>query len=125
MLVLSSCKMTNEQLFDEAYNLTKKNQFDKAIEIYTKLLVRNNKLQLVYFNRGYCYYSMKEYKKALDDFNQIVYLQTGGGQIIFTLNSNSPYANEESKYQVEYHDVLYQRAQVYFYLGKNDESSEL
>ncbi len=122
-LVLPSCKKTNGQLFDDAYELTKKNKYDKAIKLYNKLLERNDKLQLAYYNRGYCYYSMKEYKKALEDFNQIINLQTfGGGQIVFTLNSDSPYASEESKYQVSYHDVLYQRAQVYFYLGKNNES---
>ena len=118
-LILSSCRKTNEQLFDEAYGLTKTGQFDKAIKIYTKLLERNDKLQLGYYNRGYCYYSLKQYIKALDDFNRIIDLQTvGGGKMILTLNSDSPFASEESKYQVSYHDALYQRAQVYFYLEK-------
>jgi tetratricopeptide (TPR) repeat protein len=121
-LVVSSCKKTNDHLFDEAYTLTQKGQFDKAIKKYSELLNRNDKLQLAYYNRGYCYYSEKKYDKALEDFNQIIYLQTGGGQFVFTLNNNSPYASEESRYQIPYDDVLYQRAQVYFYLEKSDES---
>jgi tetratricopeptide (TPR) repeat protein len=123
VFVLSSCKKTNDQLFDEAYALTKKSEYKKAIKVYTSLLERNDKLQLAYYNRGYCYYSMKEYNKALEDFDRTIGLQTlGGGSIIFTLNSESPFASEEAKYQVPYYDALYQRAQVYFFLGKNKES---
>lgn len=119
---MSSCSKSTDQLFDEAYVLTTKNQYDKAIIKYNKILERNNKFQLAYYNRGYCYYSKNEYSKALEDFNRIIQLQTGGSQMIFTLNSDSPFASEESKYQVSYYDALYQRAQVCFYLGKNKDS---
>ncbi|MGN6247362.1 MAG: tetratricopeptide repeat protein [Ginsengibacter sp.] len=122
VFVFSSCKESNEQLFNKASELSKKGQFDKAITIYTQIIGRNDKLQLAYNNRGYCYYSKKEYSKALQDFNRILNLQTGGGQIVFTLNRDSPYADEEAKYQVAHDDVLYQRAQVYFYLGNKNES---
>jgi len=121
LFVLSSCKKTNDELFDEAYDLTKKNEYDKAIKVYTELIKRNKKLQLPYYNRGYCYYSKQDYSKALFDFNKVIELHTVGG-FIFTLNSESPFASEEAKYQVPYYDALYQRAQVYFYLGKNNES---
>ncbi|MGB4843502.1 MAG: tetratricopeptide repeat protein [Ferruginibacter sp.] len=121
--LLSSCKKTTEQLFDEAYSLTKKGKLDKAIKIYSDLIKQNDKLQSAYYNRGYCYYSEKEYSKALQDFETLINLQTlGGGKIIFSLNSDSPFASEEAKYQVPYFDAVYQRAQVYSFLDKNEES---
>lgn len=118
LFILSSCKKTNTALFDEAYDLIKRNEFDKAINIYTDLVTRNKKFQLAYYNRGYCYYSIKNYSKALFDFNKVMELQTAGG-FIFTMNNDSPFADEEAKYQVSYYDALYQRAQVNFYLEED------
>ena len=120
-LFLYSCKKSNEQLFDEAYTLLQNDQYDKAINLYTDLIKRNSKFQLAYYNRGYCYYSQKNYKSALFDFNKLIDLQTIGG-FIYTQNSNGPFSNEESKFQVPYYDALYQRAQVNFYLERNNES---
>ena len=123
MTFLPSCKKSTEQLFDEAYSFTKEGKYDKAIELYSELIERNDKLQSVYYNRGYCYYSKKEYSKALLDFDRLISSQTlGGGKIIFTLNSDSPFASEEAKYQVPYYDAVYQRAQFYFFLERNQES---
>lgn len=121
LFVLSSCKKTNEELFDEAYNLIKRKEYDKAIKIYTQLIKRNRKLQLAYYNRGYCHYSKEEYSWALFDFNKVMELQTVGG-FVFTLNPDLPYAGEEAKYQVSYYDALYQRAQVNFYLNQDSAS---
>ncbi len=120
-LIFCSCKKSNDQLFDEASTLLKESQFDKAINIYNELIKRNRKLQLAYYNRGYCYFSKNEYKKALLDYNRLIDLQTIG-DFVYTENSNSPFASEESKYQVSYYDALYQRAQVYFYLDMVKES---
>lgn len=122
-ILLSSCKKSTAQLFDEAYSNARKGKYDKAIELYSDLIKRNDKLQSVYYNRGYCYYVKKEYAKALMDFQTLIDLQTlGGGNIIFTLNKDSPFASEEAQYQIPYYDAVYQRAQVYSYLERNDES---
>ena len=123
VIVLSSCKKTNDELFDEAYNLTKRKEYDKAIKVYTELIKRNRKLQLPYYNRGYCYYSKEDYSRALFDFNTVMELQTVGG-FILTFNPNLPFAGEEARYQVPYYDALYQRAQINFYLEKDSASFE-
>ena len=122
--ILSSCKKTTDELFREANTLSNNKEYDKAIKIYSELIMRNNKLELCYYNRGYCFLCKKEYGRALLDYNRIIDLRTsGGGQFIFTLNSDSPFASEEARYQAPYNDVIYQRGQVYFFLGKYKESA--
>jgi len=109
--LLNSCKQTNEQLFDKGYKLSKQKKYDKAIETYTEIIERNGKLQLAYYNRGFAYSAIKKYNRALDDFNKVMSLQTfGDSKIIFTLNQDSPFADEEARAQVPYDDALYERA---------------
>ncbi len=115
LFFLSSCKQTNDQLFDKAYNLTKEKKYYKAIEIYNELILRNKKLQLAYYNRGFCYMGTKQYSKALADFDMVMDLQTNGNYII-TFNKDMPYASDEVRTQVPYYDALYQRSQAKFYM---------
>lgn len=110
-----SCRQTNEQLLDEAYNLSRQKKYDKAIEVYTRVIKRNSKLQLAYYNRGFAYVAIKEYDKALGDFNRVMELQSHGNFII-TYNQNSPLADEEARTQVPYDDALYQRVQVKYFM---------
>ena len=49
-------------------------------------------------------------------------MQNIGSNFIFTYNSNSPFANEEARNQVPYYDVLYERAQVKYYLDSLESS---
>lgn len=115
LILFTSCSLTNEQLLDKAYNLNKKQEYVKAIEVYKKVIQRNNKLQLAYYNRGFAYIGLKQFDKALWDFNKVITLQTHGNYII-TYNQDSPFANEEAKAQVPYNDALYQRAQVKYFM---------
>ena len=115
LLLLASCKESNEQLLDKAYNLSKQKKYDKAIEINTEVIKRNSKLQAAYYNRGFDYMAIKNYPKALADFNKVIALQSHGDFTI-TYNQNSPLAGEEARTQIPYNDALYQRAQVKFYM---------
>jgi len=115
LFLFASCKESNEQLLDKALNYSKQKKYDKAIETYTEVIKRNNELQLAYYNRGFDYVDIKQYDKALWDFNKVMALQTHGNFII-TYNQNSPFSDEEAKAQVPYNDALYQRAQVKFYM---------
>jgi len=115
LFLLASCKQTNDQLFDKAYSLTKEKQYDNAIEIYNELIQRNGKLQLAYYNRGFCYINTKKYQSALADFNKVMDLQTHD-DVILTFNKDMPYADEEVRAQVPYYDALYQRAQVKYHM---------
>ncbi|MFN8291882.1 MAG: tetratricopeptide repeat protein [Chitinophagaceae bacterium] len=100
---------------DKAYNLSKEKKYDKAIEVYNKVIKNNSKLQLAYYNRGFAYLGTKTYEKALWDFNKVMALQTHGS-FIMTYNQDSPFADEEAKAQVPYNDALYQRAQVKYFM---------
>jgi len=115
LILFASCKQTNEQLLDKAYDLSKKKQYDKAIEVYNKVIKSNSKLQLAYYNRGFAYLGLKQYDKALWDFNKVMALQTHGN-FIMTYNQDSPFADEEAKAQVPYNDALYQRAQAKYFM---------
>jgi len=115
LFLLASCKESNEQLLDKAYKLSKQKKYDKAIEINTEVIKRNSKLQLAYYNRGFDYMTIKNYPKALADFNKVMALQSHGNLII-TYNKDSPLTDEEARAQVPYNDALYQRAQVKFYM---------
>jgi tetratricopeptide (TPR) repeat protein len=115
LVLFPSCEETNEQLLDTAYNLIKEKKYDKAIEVYNKVIKSSNKLQLAYYNRGFAYLATKNYDKALWDFNKVMDLQTHGNFIV-TYNQNSPFADEEVKAQVPYNDALYQRAQVKYFM---------
>jgi tetratricopeptide (TPR) repeat protein len=115
LYLLTSCKQTNEQLLDKAYNLNKQKKYDKAIDIYDEVINRNSKLQLAYYNRGFAYLQTKKYDKALADFNKVIALQAHG-DIIITYNKDMPYADEETRSQVPYDDALYQRAQVKYFM---------
>ncbi|WP_158638415.1 tetratricopeptide repeat protein [Panacibacter ginsenosidivorans] len=113
-LLFSSCK-ANEDLLEEAYQLSKEKKYNDAIKIYNEVILDNNKIQLAYYNRGFCYFSLKNYSQALRDFNRVISLQTHGDAII-TYNDKLPYSREEDRTQVDYFDALYQRAQVKFYM---------
>lgn len=114
-LLLTSCKETNDQLLDKGYNLNTQKQYEKAIEVFSEVIKRNKRLQLAYYNRGFAYLELKQYDKALADFNKVMSLQTKGNYII-TYNDQLPYASEETKAQVPYNDALYKRAQVKYFM---------
>jgi tetratricopeptide (TPR) repeat protein len=113
MLVLVSCKETKDDMINRAVKLKKEGKCKEAIEINSKLITNNYKLQVPYYNRGLCYLEMKDYPKALADFNKIMSLQTVGNVIII-YNPDVPDASDEAKYQVPYDDALYARAQVLY-----------
>lgn len=115
LIAFASCKQSTDQLFDDAYQLTKDKQYEQALTIYNKLIQQNNKLQLAYYNRGFCYSELKRYDKALADFNKVMSLQQHG-DVIITFNKDMPYADEEVRTQVPYNDALYQRAQVKYHM---------
>lgn len=123
LVVFISCAQTIEgsqlssieKSLDEAYNLYNEKKYDEAIAIYSMVISRNNKIQLAFYNRGLAYLNIKDYKKALSDFNQVMTLQRLGDFII-TYNEDFPFASEEARAQVPYNDALYQRAQVKYHM---------
>ena len=79
-----------------------------AIRLYTAALTIDPWLQKGYFNRGLSYLEIKDYVKALTDFNQIESMLSKNG-VIVTQNRNV-LSNEKDGWEVPYTDVIYWRA---------------
>ena len=114
--LITSCKQSNETLLNKANELDKKGKHDQAIDIYTKIIKRDTRLQLAYFNRGLTYLKTKNYDKALADFNKIMSLHPNSGGLIYTPNPNSPFANEVDRMWVPYNDALLEGAIAKYYM---------
>jgi tetratricopeptide (TPR) repeat protein len=102
-------------LINQGISLAKKKNYKEAIKLYTKVINRNGKIQLAYYDRGFCFIALKNYSLALRDFNKVISLQTYGDYVL-TENPNTPFASDEARMQVACNDALYQRAQVKFYM---------
>lgn len=121
--ILVSCKESNEQLLDKAYLLSKENKYAEAIKVYTEVLNRNKKVQLAYYNRGICYSNIKEYSRAMEDFNRVMSFNSSpNGDIVFVLSDNPVFQGTGEDTKVSYYDALYQRAQVNFFMDSINDS---
>lgn len=107
----ASCRLSNDQLLEKGNRLSRKGKFEEAIKVYSSLIKRSFKLQKPYYNRGLAYTELKQYDKALQDFNTIMQRHRQGDFII-NYNADLPFADEETRFQVQYEDALYQRAIV-------------
>jgi tetratricopeptide (TPR) repeat protein len=108
---LWSCKPDIDQLFTEAKQFSNNGQYEKAIEVYNKILGRDSLNQLAYFNRGRCYYFLERNKEAVSDYNKVIILQPpSDGQIEFRWNRGSPFAPKEGRYKVYYEEAVFERA---------------
>lgn len=67
-----------KQEADEAYA---KEQYQKASQIYSKLLQENGKSAILYFNLGDCYYRMNDMPKAVLNYQRARQLEPGNSKI--------------------------------------------
>ena len=107
-LLVSSCRQAPDQLLHKAYIFSQQKKYIEAVGAYTEAIYKDNKLQLAYYNRGQCYYDIKDYTKALADFNTILALKKS--------NNSLPQSSRDTLSDVSPDEALYQWAQVYFYL---------
>ena len=114
-IIAASCKQTNADLINRGVALAKQKKYKEAINLYTKVINRNDKIQLAYYDRGFSFIAIKNYSLALRDFNKVLSLQTIG-DFVYTENPNTSFASDEARMQVPYNDALYQRAQIKFYM---------
>jgi tetratricopeptide (TPR) repeat protein len=115
----ASCKQTNRELLDKGIDLSKQKNYADAIQIYTQVIHNNNKLQLAYYNRGFCFFKLKNYPNALADFNTVMALRAKADLDISKKLSD---VSEEILGEVSYNDALYERAQVKFYMDSTKSS---
>ncbi len=55
-----------------------KGLYDEASQLYTEQLVNNLNTAENFFNRARCYYGMKRFEKAIQDYNMAIELDQGG-----------------------------------------------
>ena len=70
-----------EDLENKAISYVESEEWDKAIEVFTKIIDTVDSNYLYYQLRGKCYYEIKEYDKAIKDFNKAIELNTDSGNI--------------------------------------------
>ncbi|MBP7555606.1 MAG: tetratricopeptide repeat protein [Chitinophagaceae bacterium] len=105
----ASCKGRQENvrdLIDKGVDLVNEGEFEAGIALYSKAIRQNSRIQLAYYNRGIAYTELKEYAKAIADFDRLLLLKTGGVRII----GNDLKPSAEGEGQVSYGNVFYQRA---------------
>jgi tetratricopeptide (TPR) repeat protein len=110
-----SCKVKQEtvqDLVDKGVYLVNQEKFEEGIALYSKAIKKNSKVQLTYYNRGIAYSEIKEYTKALADFDKVLKLKSKA--VIMIDNDFNPSA--EGQGQVDYGDAFYQRAVVKSYM---------
>jgi tetratricopeptide (TPR) repeat protein len=79
-----------------------------AIRIFSDALKKDPWLQKGYYNRGIAYYAVRDYGKALADFNQLERMLNKNG-VIMTQKKNIV-SNGDEEWNVSYTDVIYWRA---------------
>jgi tetratricopeptide (TPR) repeat protein len=110
-----SCKekqATVQDLVDKGVDLVNQNKFEDGIALYSKAIKQNPKVQLAYYNRGIAYSEIKEYTKAIVDFDKVLQLKNNVVRMID--NDFNPSA--EGQGQVDFGDIFYQRAVVKSYI---------
>lgn len=61
-------------LFDRGVENVKASRYKEGLEYFDRVIEADPDNALAYYNRGYCYYSMKQYDKANVEFDQAIEL---------------------------------------------------
>ena len=68
-------KLIKDFLSKEGCHTIEASNGEEAIEVFNKAIeIANNDAEL-YLNRGYCYFSLKNFRKAIKDFNKAIQLR--------------------------------------------------
>ncbi|MBT9169496.1 MAG: TPR repeat-containing protein YrrB [Syntrophomonadaceae bacterium] len=60
--------------FAKGYQHTLNNEYDKAIEAYTRAIALNPNIAGAYYGRGVAYYNKGQYDRAIEDYNKAIAL---------------------------------------------------
>lgn len=107
---LFSCRPNIKQLFAQADDFARKENFNDAIKTYNQIIKRDSTIQLAYFKRGVCYSYIEQDVKAIMDFNKVMSMHDTSSAVEIEWNKNSPFVPDEEKWKVPYKDALYKRA---------------
>ena len=59
-------------LFDRGVENVKANRYEEGLEYFDRVIEADPDNALAYYNRGYCFYSMKQYDKANTEFDKAI-----------------------------------------------------
>ena len=72
LLAFSISAFAQDDLEIQAEEATKQRDFNKAIELYTQMIEKNEKVVTAHFERGMLYVYVQEYQKAVDDMDYVI-----------------------------------------------------
>jgi tetratricopeptide (TPR) repeat protein len=119
-IILAGCKPSTDDLLIQADDLINQEEYARAIEVCNQILKRNDSLQFVYFNRGYCYQNLEKYKEALNDFNRWFNFEHEG--YVLTLYPFFPKAPGKQIHVANINEVAFQRGLVKYFLDSLNSS---
>jgi tetratricopeptide (TPR) repeat protein len=99
---------TVQSLVDRGVDFVNRKEFEAGIALYSKAIKQNPRVQLAYYNRGIAYSELKDYAKAIADFDKVILLKSN----VVTMLDRDLKPSAEGQGQVEYGAVFYQRAVV-------------
>lgn len=67
---------TVQSLVDRGVDFVNRQEFEAGIALYSKAIKQNPRVQLAYYNRGIAYSELKDYTKAIADFDKVILLKS-------------------------------------------------
>ncbi|MBS5306716.1 MAG: tetratricopeptide repeat protein [Clostridium sp.] len=74
-MTTDSKELNNKNYYDEGMEHYEKNEYDKAIECFTRIIELETDNELAYYNRGQAYHKKQEYDKAIKDYTKVIELK--------------------------------------------------
>lgn len=111
-LFISACNESISTQINKGYKLQEQGKYKEAIDVYSKVIKKNSKIQEAYYQRGYCFQQIGKFDNALWDYNTVIEMK-GGENIRFEYipNKNLPFVTEDDpdQFTVLFTEVRYQR----------------
>ena len=133
LLQVISCSSGAKKVKSEADELFKANNFTEAAALYSNSLTLDSSLVNSRFKRGQCYFEIKKYKAAYDDFSKVSVEKPNEFAPIFNKALSAYFLNdykgalmafnESEKIEVNNPHLQLQKANCLFKLGRFREAS--
>ncbi|RYY42560.1 MAG: hypothetical protein EOO06_20995 [Chitinophagaceae bacterium] len=111
MVILFSCKQSEESLFEQALHYDQKKSYREAINFYSEVLERNPKNELALYNRSWCWYLLDSNRLALADLEMLIRSKP---TTTIEYKSNPLWNKDKSRWTVFTSEALFQRGVVKF-----------
>ena len=75
-IILDSADIAADVAYNSGVQNLSNENFELALEDFTKAIMLKDSFELALYNRGLCYFSLKNYKLAVDDFDNAIALNS-------------------------------------------------